>query len=153
MKSNDELNAFIQELTQILNERYEKSYCKGYDDVTTIFNKGCSFAYYDVLDIIKQQLIVIGNDSNDFGSTVPTLKPGIYTYTEFVNDLGMGREIEFLYKNSKYSITNTPNGHVFSEYNSNFNTYQTIEELIKRTRIDNKNLKELWEEITIDCIF
>ncbi|MFM1652562.1 hypothetical protein ACI7RC_10740 [Brevibacillus sp. B_LB10_24] len=78
-----------------------------------------------------------------------------YSYEDFEADIKLGREVEFIYMNNRYSITNTQEGWQFMKY-YDYDTLQVFEneeDLLKNANINSKPLKELWNDISIDIIF
>lgn len=80
---------------------------------------------------------------------------------DYINDLSFeairhdaviyGKEIHFCYKNIGYWIAQTPNGiwHLTDEF-GNSQEFYSCNHLFFDARIDNKSLKEIWDELDID---
>ncbi|MCJ8012730.1 hypothetical protein MUG84_13415 [Paenibacillus sp. KQZ6P-2] len=77
-----------------------------------------------------------------------------YTYQEFIEDLNMGHEIEFLLDCERYSISYNNNGwHLTKFGNEKYSTYGNVNDLLDNAKINNKSLLEIWNRIKIDSIF
>ncbi|ASJ54181.1 hypothetical protein BP422_11870 [Brevibacillus formosus] len=75
------------------------------------------------------------------------------SFNELKDCLSMGREIEFFFKDVRYSICNTPNGWILSEFYGDYQTYPSSSELLQNATIDGFNLKQIWDQVDIDIIF
>lgn len=74
-----------------------------------------------------------------------------YTYDQFVSDLRVGEEIEFIYKKEIYSISNNGYKWFINLYGDlNYQTFANADELLKEVRINSKSLEELWSNISLD---
>ncbi|TKI57747.1 hypothetical protein E8L90_21205 [Brevibacillus antibioticus] len=69
-----------------------------------------------------------------------------YTFPIFKQDILQGREVEFKYENSLYSITNTPNGFCFCKFYEDDVCFDSPNELLEKVQIDGKNLEEIFSE-------
>jgi hypothetical protein len=74
-----------------------------------------------------------------------------YDYKKFVMDLEHGREIEFSYKKSQYSITHWQEGWIFGvdsppEKKERSDYYKDVHDLLKIIKIEGKTLEQLFEE-------
>lgn len=78
-----------------------------------------------------------------------------YSYEEFLEDLGMGREVEFIYKNESYYIgIGTGNFMFWKFYDSTSEIMgQNVEDLLQKVKLDGKSIMEVWDLIEIDCVF
>lgn len=77
-----------------------------------------------------------------------------YKYAELKSDLLMGREVEFYYKDDKYSISNNKEGWYLTKfYSGKDQAFKTVEELLEYGRIDSKKIEEIWEKVKVDTIF
>ncbi|GEB34739.1 hypothetical protein [Brevibacillus parabrevis] len=79
-----------------------------------------------------------------------------YTYDQFMLDLFQGREVEFTYKEKRYSITNTPNGRCFCQYGAeDAACFANPQELIARVRIEEKSLEMLFRsnEFVLEVLY
>ncbi len=69
----------------------------------------------------------------------------MYTYKSLVEDLSMGREVEFEYNNLSYSISTVREGLVFTNVtNQTYKKYKNYEHLLKDVEIEKKKLKEIF---------
>lgn len=72
-------------------------------------------------------------------------------YDQFVSDLRVGEEIEFIYKKERYSISNNGYKWFFNLYGDlNYQTFASVDELLKEVKINSKSLEELWSNISLD---
>ncbi|PFH88709.1 hypothetical protein [Bacillus sp. AFS088145] len=78
-----------------------------------------------------------------------------YSYEEFLEDLSMGREIHFIYKNDNYYIgCGTGQFMFWKSYDSTSEIVgDGLEDLLRKVRLDGKQIKEIWDLIEIDTIF
>ncbi|WP_218831065.1 hypothetical protein [Paenibacillus sp. XY044] len=77
-----------------------------------------------------------------------------YTYQEFIEDLNMGHEIEFLLDGGRYSISyNNTGWHVTKFGNEEYSTYGNVNELLENAKFNDNSLQEIWHKIKIDSIF
>lgn len=73
---------------------------------------------------------------------------------EFINLIDFGHDIEFVYNNENYSITNTSKGYSFVKFGDpNPKEFKNGIELVSNIRIGNKNLKNIISEIKITNIY
>ncbi len=77
------------------------------------------------------------------------------SYEEFEAEIRLGREVEFIFRDDRYSITNTPEGWQFMKYYDydTLQVYDDEEDFLQNANINSKPLKEIWNEIKIDIIF
>jgi hypothetical protein len=71
----------------------------------------------------------------------------ITSFTEINNELKLGRELEFTYSNQQYSITNNPNGWLFSKDESFFNNLQ---DLLDQCKIDGHSIEYLFNSQLVE---
>jgi hypothetical protein len=60
---NEELHGFVKDLFVLIQEKYDASLAKEpapESEIDVAYHQGISFAYYDVLDLIRSQLIAFG---------------------------------------------------------------------------------------------
>ncbi|WP_047151268.1 hypothetical protein [Aneurinibacillus tyrosinisolvens] len=78
-----------------------------------------------------------------------------YTYKNLETDLRSGREIDFLYKDSRYCILLEEEGWVFVELFSGWTSevYESFEELLDTIKIDGKKLKDILDSLKVRYIF
>ncbi|MBN6188298.1 hypothetical protein JQN58_15680 [Aneurinibacillus sp. BA2021] len=85
------------------------------------------------------------------------LEPGEeYLYEYFVFHLHQGHEFDFFYQSYKYAISyGTGKKRYFTKYGDadNFQSFDTVEELLENLRIDNKTIKEIWKDIEVVSIY
>ena len=78
----------------------------------------------------------------------------VLDYGTMKSYLGQGREIEFCYNNNRYSFSHNSKGWYITEYNnSDYQTFKTSEELLKRGAIDEKPIAMIWPNVTIEAVF
>lgn len=69
-----------------------------------------------------------------------------YTFPIFRQDILQGREVEFKYEGSSYSITNTPNGICFNKFNEDSICFKSANELIEKINLNGKTFEEIFNE-------
>lgn len=68
--------------------------------------------------------------------------------------LNIGHDIEFYYKEDKFTIINTGELFSLSKYHSqNYQEFCTTEELFLNAKVDGHKLIEIWHELKINYIF
>lgn len=78
------------------------------------------------------------------------------SYNDLIEYLGQHREIEFYYNNNKYSISW---GDDYNCYLTKFGDadneqgFKTQFELLDKCLVDQKHLKDIWQNVKIDMIF
>lgn len=71
-----------------------------------------------------------------------------YTFSDLVEDLNIGMEVEFYYHNNRYSISNNEKGWYFTKYGEiNYYSFNNVEELLQMVRIDSLKLEEIWDKV------
>jgi hypothetical protein len=71
-----ELLAFLKDLTLLIQEKYNTTLgaCReGEEESAYQFRNGQNFAYYDVLDLMHSQLLVLGIPTRELEPVVPEL--------------------------------------------------------------------------------
>lgn len=70
-----DLVRYLGDLVVLVQDRYNQSLqeCHTENDVSTDFVKGANLAYYEVLDLVRNQLIAFGYDLDAFGPIVPIM--------------------------------------------------------------------------------
>jgi len=81
-----------------------------------------------------------------------------YSYNQFLEDLNMGREIEFFYKSNKYYIGGnwgeTGSSMFWKVHDAESEIVgETPEDLIQKVKFDGKSIKDIWYLIKIDIVF
>lgn len=77
-----------------------------------------------------------------------------YTFEKLKNDLSIGHEIEFTYSDRKFSITNTPNGWVLTEYyKEDAHVFSSHHDLLQHGTIDGRSLQSIWHDVTVTTVF
>jgi hypothetical protein len=78
-----------------------------------------------------------------------------YSYEEFLEDLAMGREIHFIYRDENYYIGCGTGQFMFWKFDDSSSEIigEDVEELLQKINFDGKPIKELWNLIKIDEIF
>lgn len=73
---------------------------------------------------------------------------------EFVDAVFMGREIEFSYHGKHYfeSRDSDTNWYVYCEETKCRQYFSSPNELIENTILQDTNINDIWEQISIDCI-
>lgn len=73
-----------------------------------------------------------------------------YSYNDLIKDLRMGREIEFLYKDTRYSISTNKEGWYLTAFGEEFyQAFNTVEELLEKALIEGRFLKEIWDKVKV----
>ena len=77
------------------------------------------------------------------------------SYKQFLEDLGIGREIHFIYKGENYYIgCGTSEWMFWKFYDSDSEVIgEDMEDLLSKVMLEGKLIKEVWELIDIDTIF
>ncbi|ETT83953.1 hypothetical protein MKZ08_07915 [Viridibacillus sp. FSL R5-0477] len=78
-----------------------------------------------------------------------------YSYEEILEDLSMGREIQFIYKDETFYIGCGTGQFMFWKFNNSASEIigENVEDLIRKVKLDGKLIKECWPLIKIDTIF
>ncbi|RNB88601.1 hypothetical protein EDM59_05660 [Brevibacillus nitrificans] len=77
-----------------------------------------------------------------------------YTFENLTRDLSIGHEIEFIYSDRRFSITNTPAGWSLAEYYKNeIELFSSHQDLLQYGKIDGRTLHEIWSLVTVKSIF
>jgi hypothetical protein len=77
-----------------------------------------------------------------------------YTFENLKRDLSIGHEIEFIYLDRRFSITNTPAGWSLAEYyKDEIGIYSSHQNLLQYGKVDKKTLHEIWSLVTVKSIF
>lgn len=78
-----------------------------------------------------------------------------YNYEEFLKDLSMGREIHFIYKDEEYYIGCGTGQFMFWRFYDSASEIigEDIEDLLIKVKLDEKEIKEVWDLIEINSIF
>ncbi|MER2000960.1 MAG: hypothetical protein ABS882_14430 [Lysinibacillus sp.] len=78
-----------------------------------------------------------------------------YSYEEFFEDLSIGREIHFYYKDEQFYIGCGTGQFMFWKFYDSANEIvgEDVKELLKKVKLDGNLLKEVWDLIKIDAIF
>jgi hypothetical protein len=78
-----------------------------------------------------------------------------YSYEEFLEDIIMGREIHFIYKEEEYYIGRGTGQFMFWKFYDSASEIigEDVEDLLRKVRLEAKQIKEVWDLIEIDTIF
>lgn len=78
-----------------------------------------------------------------------------YGYEEFLEDLGMGREVEFTYKEQNYYIGCGTGKFMFWKFHDSTSEImgKDVEDLLQKVKLDGKAIMEVWDLIEVDCVF
>lgn len=77
-----------------------------------------------------------------------------YSFEEFTEDVNMGREIEFFYKNIMFFITYDSRGWLLIKTDNKATQYfLSADDLLTSATIDSQNLIDLWNEIKIESVY
>ncbi len=71
---NEELHGFLKDLFGLIQEKYNESLLeesKPATEADAAYRRGVTFAYYDVLDLVRLQLIAFGHNEDASGFIVP----------------------------------------------------------------------------------
>ncbi|GAA0180837.1 hypothetical protein SH2C18_34630 [Clostridium sediminicola] len=72
-----------------------------------------------------------------------------YTYSDLVEDLELGQEIEFKYSGDRYSISANISGWYLTKYGEvEYQSFKDIDDLLQNARINSMSLKDIWNETT-----
>ncbi|MBA4533298.1 hypothetical protein [Brevibacillus halotolerans] len=75
-----------------------------------------------------------------------------YTFPIFKQDISQGREVEFQYEDSLYSITNTPNGFCFCKFYEEGVCFDNANELLEKVQINGKKFEEIFIENKFELV-
>ena len=65
----------------------------------------------------------------------------MYNYNELMEDISLGREVEFYHNQKKYSISQNTNGWYLTEYgNTQYQSFKTSDDLLSRAIIEGNKL-------------
>ena len=73
---NEDLHGFLRDLFILIQEKYNESLAEAGEpapEAEVAYRRGANFAYYDVLDLIRSQLIAFGYEEATSGFEVPEL--------------------------------------------------------------------------------
>ena len=78
-----------------------------------------------------------------------------YTFEVLLEDLSMGREIHFSYKNECYYMGCGTGHFMFWKFNDATSEIigEDVEDLLRKVNFDGRPIKEAWDLIKIDSIF
>ncbi|UOY92311.1 hypothetical protein MUG87_18060 [Ectobacillus sp. JY-23] len=78
-----------------------------------------------------------------------------YSYKEFLEDLNIGREVEFIYRDEKYYIGCETGSFMFwKSYDPTSEIAgENLDDLLEKVKLDEKSIKEVWSLIEIYHIF
>lgn len=78
-----------------------------------------------------------------------------YSYEEFLEDLGMGREVEFTYADENYYIGRGTGKFMFWKFYDSTSEIigENVEDLLRKVKLDGKIIMEVWDLIEVDCVF
>jgi hypothetical protein len=71
---NEELRGFLKDLFILIREKYDASSAEASGpaaDADAAYRRGAAFAYYDVLDLMRSQVIAFGYDEEAVAFAVP----------------------------------------------------------------------------------
>ena len=71
---NEELHGFLKDIFTLLQEKYDESLAAESvpaPEADVAFRQGATFAYYDVLDLIRSQIKAFGYEDEASGFVVP----------------------------------------------------------------------------------
>ncbi|MFD1425589.1 hypothetical protein [Kroppenstedtia sanguinis] len=75
------------------------------------------------------------------------------SYDDLVEILSCGREIEIIFKATKYSITHVPKGFSLCRYNPyEIQDFRCYKELLEKARIDGRRIVEIWKDVRVEDI-
>lgn len=78
-----------------------------------------------------------------------------YSYGDLIEDLDMGREIHFIYKDETYYIGCGTGQFMFWKFYDTESEVkgEDVEDLLRKVKLDGKQIEEVWDLIEIDTIF
>ncbi|WP_090117983.1 hypothetical protein [Cohnella sp. OV330] len=78
-----------------------------------------------------------------------------YSYEEFLQDLSIGREIHFIYKETDYYIGCGTGRYMFYKaYDDSSEVMgDNVDDLLRKVELHGNSIKEVWNDIKIDIIF
>lgn len=77
-----------------------------------------------------------------------------YDYQEFLEDLSIGREIHFIYNNEYYYIGRGTGQFMFWKFDDPESEIigENLQDLLRKVRLENNLIKEVWDLIEIDVV-
>lgn len=78
-----------------------------------------------------------------------------YSFDEFIKDVKMGREIEFIYNKTMYFVThdNKREWLLIKTDDKTSQCFDCSESFIKNAKIGSQYLVELWDEVKLDTVY
>lgn len=72
---NKQLNDFLNDLVIIIQEKYDETLNSPLNENAEdkLYRLGSNFGYYDVLDLIKSQVLAYGYDPSNLGEISPVI--------------------------------------------------------------------------------
>ncbi|PWW38953.1 hypothetical protein DET54_11313 [Paenibacillus pabuli] len=78
----------------------------------------------------------------------------MYSYNEFIEDLNLGHEIEFILNDTHFLISYNVSGCYCIKENEEAQVmYESVEQLLNQVKINGKTLKSLWGSIIVSDVF
>lgn len=78
----------------------------------------------------------------------------MYSYEEFIEDLNLGHEVEFDLNDFHFLISYNEDGWYCVKQNEEVQLrYDSVEQLISKSKIEGKTIKELWNHIIVTSVF
>lgn len=79
---------------------------------------------------------------------------GHYSYEEFLEYLSIGGEIHIIYKDETYYIGRGTGQFMFWKFNDSTSEIigEDLQDLLRKVKLDNKFIKEVWDLIEIDVM-
>ncbi|WP_312476761.1 hypothetical protein [Neobacillus sp.] len=77
-----------------------------------------------------------------------------YSYEEFLEYLSIGEEIHFIYKDETYYIGRGTGQFMFWKFHDSTSEIigEDLQDLLRKVKLDNKFIKEVWELIEIEVM-
>lgn len=77
-----------------------------------------------------------------------------YSFDEFIKDVKMGREIEFIYNENMYFVTRDKRGWLLIKcVDTTSQSFNSPDSLINNAKIGSECLIDLWEKIILETVY
>ncbi|RPF50712.1 hypothetical protein [Aquisalibacillus elongatus] len=78
-----------------------------------------------------------------------------YSYKEFIEALNLGSEVHFIYGDETYYIGHGTGQFMFWKFYDSSSEIigEDVEDLLRKVKLDGKQIKEVWDLIKIDTVF
>ena len=75
------------------------------------------------------------------------------SYAELEKYLQQGREVEFFYNGKKYSFSHGEYWWLTEYHNPIYQEFKAVDDMLTHGIIEGKSIKNIWDDVKIDCLF